>query len=390
MKNYVKLLLVKKFFSILIFIAFGFSIPIYGKNIHIMSYNVENLFDHKHDEGKNDWSFLPKETIGKKDACAKERGKHRKDECFDADWTEEKVNIKLSQIVDVISKGRSTLPDILALIEVENLEVVTQLAKKLGYPHIEMTNSPDFRGIDVALLYRDLSDLKLIQKSEHNVPVEYPTRNILEIEFELAGNPLTIFVNHWPSLANPDSWRVKAAEVLAERTKAILNKKSDMNFIAIGDFNTIPENNPHPFMTVLHKDNLYFDAYERCSDTRKKMLPKGTYYFAPKKQWNMLDRIFFSKSLSDQNKLEIDLETLDIYLPAFALKELPIGLGKEDEKNIKIEMIPKRFEPQAKSKDKQGFSDHFTISVKLNYPDLTQAKYQEKTILKKNDKLKKK
>ena len=353
------------------------SLNVHAKSVQIMSYNVENLFDAKHDEGKNDWSFLPKDAPGKKEACAKEKSKYRRSECYEADWTEEKVDVKISQIVDVITKERSGLPDFLALIEVENPEVVGRLGKKLGFENLEMTTSPDFRGVDVALLYKTSPDIKKISRTEHVVPVEYPSRNILEVEFSVGGEPLTVFVNHWPSLANPDSWRVKAAEVLATRVKEILAKNPKMNILAMGDFNTIDENNPHPFKTVLFKDNLFSDTVEvfkadkSISDALKKKLPEGSYYFAPKDQWNMLDHIFFTSALNDKKGLEIDVASFEIYLPQFALKEVKKGLGSEDEKDKKVFMAPKRFEPGESTKDKMGFSDHFAVAVKLNFPDNT-------------------
>ncbi len=225
---------------------------VHAKSFELMSYNVENLFDAKHDEGKIDWSFLPKDTPGKSEACAKEKSKYRRNECYDSDWTQEKVDIKISQIVDVVSKERKSIPDMLALVEVENPDVVGLVGKKLGYDTLEMTNSPDNRGVDVALLYKSNPDIVKVNKTEHVVPVDYPTRNILEVEFLISGKyPLTVFVNHWPSLANPDSWRVKAAEVLANRAKEIMAKNPLMSIVAVGDFNTIDENNPHPFKTVL-------------------------------------------------------------------------------------------------------------------------------------------
>lgn len=343
-----------------------------AKTVHIMSYNVENLFDAKHDEGKNDWSFLPKDTAGKSEACAKEKSKFRRNECYSADWTEEKVEMKISQIVDVLTKERTGTPDFLGLIEVENPDVVGRLGKKLGYENLEMTTSPDFRGVDVALMYKTSDDIKKISRAEHNVPVDYPSRNILEVEFTVGGEPLTIFVNHWPSLANPDSWRIKAAEVLTNRTKEILAKKPNMNFIAIGDFNTIDEST---FKTTLLKDSLYLDTAETfksdksISDDVKKKMPEGTYYYPPKDQWNMLDRIFYTASLKDGKDLELDIASFEIYLPAFALKEVKRGQGRDDEKDLKVFLAPKRFEPEAKTKDQMGFSDHFVVSVKLNYPE---------------------
>ena len=353
-----------------------FAMNVQAKSVEIMSYNVENLFDAKHDEGKNDWSFLPKDTPGKSEACAKERSKYRRRECYDANWTEEKVEMKLAQIVDVITKERKTLPDFLGLIEVENGEVVGRLAKKLGYENVEITTSPDFRGVDVALLYKTNSSIKKISRAEHLVPVDYPSRNILEVEFTVDGHPLTLFVNHWPSLANPDSWRIKAAEVLSKRTKEILSKNPKMGIMARGDFNTIDTNDPHPFKTVLFKDNLFTDAVvaykedKAISDTEKAKLPEGSYYFAPKEQWNYLDHIFYTSALKDGTSgFTVDLPSFEVYLPKFALKELKRKAGTEDEKSHVIKLVPNRFNTEAKLRTEMGFSDHFALVLKLNYPD---------------------
>lgn len=378
----------------LLFVLMAFNSQ--AKTVEIMSYNVENLFDATHDEGKIDWSFLPKDAPGKKEACAKEKSKYRRQECYDADWTDAKVEIKLSQIVDVVTKERTGTPDFLGLVEVENPNVVGRLAKKLGYDNLEMTDSPDNRGVDVALLYKTADDIKKISRAEHHVPVDYPSRNILEVEFTVGGKPLTIFVNHWPSLANPDSWRVKAAEVLANRTKEILAKNPNMSIIAMGDFNTIDENNPHPFKTVLYKDGLFTDLAETfkgdkaVSDDVKKKLPEGTYYYPPKNQWNMLDHIFFTSALKDGKDLEIDVASFEIYLPKFALKEVRKGLGSEDEKDVKTFMVPNRFDTSATTKEKMGFSDHFAVVVKLSYPDPAPApvKKEEKKAEKKAKKKK--
>ncbi|MBC7427143.1 MAG: hypothetical protein H7336_00940 [Bacteriovorax sp.] len=362
-----------KFLLTLLFVMA--SLNAQAKSVQIMSYNVENLFDAKHDDGKIDWSFLPKDTPGKKEACAKENSKYRRAECYEANWTEEKVEMKLSQITDVILKEKKELPDFLGLVEVENSEVIGRLAKKLGYENFEMTNSPDNRGVDVALMFKLNADIKKISRAEHVVPVDYPTRNILEVEFSVGGYPLTIFVNHWPSLANPDSWRVKAAEVLANRVKEILAKNPKMNIIAIGDFNTIDSNSPHPFKTVLEKDNLFFDTVEQfkadknISDVQKAKLPLGSYYYPKKNEWNYLDHIFYTGALHDGKDLELDVASFEVYLPTFALKELKRKAGSEDEKDHKILMIPNRFNTEAKSRYEMGFSDHFSVRVKLNYPD---------------------
>ena len=359
----------KKFFLLL-----ALSFNTFAGTIQIMSYNVENLFDAKHDvvngKDKEDWAFLPKDHILKKDACNKETSKHRRRECHETNWTDEKLEVKLSQIADVVKAANFSLPDFLALVEVENSDVVARLAKKLGYENFEMTESPDQRGIDVALLYKKHKVVKKISRVEHLVPVEYPTRNILEVEFLINERyPLTLFVNHWPSLHNPDSWRIKAAEVLANRTKEILLKNPEQGILATGDFNTIDENDPHPFKVVLFKDMLFSDIASVVDETVKKKNPPGTYYFAPKDQWNSLDRFFMNAKLQDGKDLEVNLKTFEIFSASFMQKELKKKVKDGEERSIKIVMAPKRFEADANNKETMGYSDHYPILVKLDYPE---------------------
>lgn len=368
-----------------------------ARSLQMMSYNVENLFDAKHDvvngKEKKDWSFLPKDAPGKKEACDAEKNRRYKKECFAANWTDDKVEIKLSQVVDVVSKEMPA-PDFLALIEVENAEVVSRLAKKLGYENFEITESPDERGIDVALLYKNAKDVKKISRAEHVVPVDYATRNILEVEFLIDEKyPLTVFVNHWPSLANPDSWRIKAADILANRSKEILKKNPKMGIVAMGDFNTIDENDPHPFKTVLYKDNLFIDAEQSfinaktIDDKVKKEKQPGTYYFAPKDQWNSLDHIFFNSELADGKELEADIASFQIYSPKFMLHDLKKKFYDGEEKNVKVVIVPKRFDSDATTKEEMGYSDHFPLLMKLTYPD---APKKEAPAVKKSKKAKSK
>jgi endonuclease/exonuclease/phosphatase family metal-dependent hydrolase len=358
----------------ILFLSIFISLKVFSGTLEVMSYNVENLFDAKHDvvngKDKEDWAFLPKDNPLKKEACTKETSKHRRKECQESNWTEEKLEVKLSQITDVVKAANSNLPDFLGLVEVENAEVVSRLAKKLGYENFEITESPDQRGIDVALLFKNNKAVKKISRVEHVVPVDFPTRNILEVEFLINDKfPLTIFVNHWPSLHNPDSWRVKAAEVLVARTKEILLKNPEQSILVMGDFNTIDENDPHPFKTVLFKDNLYSDVASLVDESVKKKMPLGTYYFAPKDQWNFLDHFFMNAKLQDGKDLEVNLKTFEIFSPSFMQKEIKKKVKNGEDKSIKIVMAPKNFEPDASTKAMMGYSDHYPILLKLDYPE---------------------
>ena len=109
-----------------------------GKQV-IGFYNVENLFNTTHDQGKNDYEYLPDGAN---------------------EWTRDKYAKKLSNLARVIADMREengVWHTVLGLAEVENREVVEDLVKepaiaKAGYKIVHY-ESPDRRGIDVALLY---------------------------------------------------------------------------------------------------------------------------------------------------------------------------------------------------------------------------------------------
>src|SRR5262245_41143471 len=82
-----------------------------GGSLQLMSYNVENLFDAVHDEGKEDWEFLPKGTPGKKAFCDSISNATNKKKCNETDWTSEKVDLKIEQIKRVIG-ARPSAPDL--------------------------------------------------------------------------------------------------------------------------------------------------------------------------------------------------------------------------------------------------------------------------------------
>ena len=113
-----------------------------GQNIYgIGFYNLENLFDTCHDEGKNDYEFLAEGSFK---------------------WTGEKYKCKLHNMAKVLADmGTDKLPDVgcaaIGVAEVENAKCLADLcnqpelkARNIQFVHIE---GPDQRGIDCALLY---------------------------------------------------------------------------------------------------------------------------------------------------------------------------------------------------------------------------------------------
>lgn len=149
-----------------------------------MEYNVENLFDCRHDSLKQDEEFLPGSLRG---------------------WNHVRYGEKLENIARVILAAE--IPDLVGLCEVENEYCVKGLAahsslRGAGYKYA-MTDSPDERGIDVALLYQSDTFRHLYTQSVR-IPNEEvgrrPTRDILHVAGRMvSGDTLDVFVCHLPS-----------------------------------------------------------------------------------------------------------------------------------------------------------------------------------------------
>lgn len=348
------------------------------KRLRFMSYNVENLFDTAHDEGKEDWTFLPKAAPGKFAGCDKVQGFYR-EECFNTDWTEERLKVKLQQIKFVIEKTGSGLPDFVALSEVENEKVVRQLADTVGYKEIIVTDSPDERGIDVALMYNPNDAFKYIKHLAHAVNGEKaggkPTRDILEVQFQVGSEKVAVFVNHWPSQAAPTIVRIQVAKVLAERVAQL--KKSGFYILATGDFNVDDVGDqPSPFLAFgdpTASPMLYdLDALARKKSSKKAQLLLGTYFYGnpgtqyapPTMKWNLLDRFFISPEfLQDESNLKIELSSYQIF--SVPEMETVYEYTKGPYQGTKVNRVPLRYEHNAKSQKDAGFSDHFPILLDI-------------------------
>ena len=142
-----------------------FPLIVAGQSLTVVELNCENLFDYRHDEGKNDEDYLPEST------------RH---------WTRQRYWRKQNHIAQtLLSCSDDGIPDLIALCEVENDSVLNDLTHRsllrhAGYEYV-MTSSPDLRGIDVALVYSPFSFSPIRYESLRVVPVEgmRPTRDIL-------------------------------------------------------------------------------------------------------------------------------------------------------------------------------------------------------------------
>ncbi|MFW6019424.1 MAG: endonuclease [Bacteroidales bacterium] len=257
--------------------------------LRIMFYNVENLFDTEDDTLKKDEDFLPDGP---------------------RNWSEyrfwQKVN-KLSSVI--ISVGGWEPPAVVGLCEVENRNALNALfygsgLKKYGYNIIHF-ESPDVRGIDVALAYRPK---KLTILHEQAVPVylgeesSRPTRDILYVKgLTLSNDTLHFFVNHWPSRWGGEEAtrpkRNKAAKTLKSVIDSLQSRPSHQNIVIMGDFNDGPED-------FSIKNTLRAKDSAENTFLINLMRPylktnKGTHFYkeATGAEWNILDQMIVSRPL---------------------------------------------------------------------------------------------
>lgn len=346
-------------------------ISVSKNEIKIMNYNVENLFDAEHDAGKKDYEFLPKNAPEKAE-CQKETDYNRRRYCFNTDWTEAKIEKKLNQIKKVID-AQGPIPDILTLEEVENPKIVGRLAKLLGFDDFRMTNSPDVRGIDNAILFRT-EKLTLIDYKEYELknPIAL-TRNLSVAHFklskELGGGVLAVYPNHWPSQGTKTT---RARLIPAEQLVKIIGdnarkyKGQSYYIVVTGDFNTLAHEKPNPVDEVLisKKTGLLDVATlsRNAGNPMHKRMPPASYYYGADNTWNEFDRIIISSNLYDNVGLDVDVNTYRVHAPSFLCKKNDAG-----------EDIPFRFNHNAKNAAWLGFSDHFGVLVKLKYRPAARA-----------------
>jgi endonuclease/exonuclease/phosphatase family metal-dependent hydrolase len=208
------------------------------KVVNVAFYNLENLFDTVHTEGKSDYEFLP-------------NGQKK----YTAAVYQDKLKNLASVLRDIGTDLSPDGPAIIGVSEVENRSVLEDLvnheyirARKYQIVHYE---SPDSRGIDVGFLYNP----KYFTVAESKpVTVHLPpdadgsshaTRDILVVKGKLDGETYYVLVNHWPSRLGGSASapsRLAAATVCRHAIDSLYNIEANANIIVMGDLNDNPDN----------------------------------------------------------------------------------------------------------------------------------------------------
>ena len=256
-----------------------------GDTLSAMFWNVENFYDWRNDSTSvSDQEF----------SAAGERH-----------WGWKKFQAKANAFAKALfwvegETGR--LPDIVGLAEVENAFVLRQVLtktalRKTDYKSVHY-DSPDRRGIDVALLYRP-SRLELVDSRPchlYAADTLMATRDILLCLFRQDSTMLAVLVNHHPSKYGGAAESEPRRRIAVERLRALADSLAAAGIdriVACGDFNDTPANSVfrllEPALVPLHMD-LYRQG-------------QGTIKYDGK--WDLIDHFYVSPVLSARARMRI-------------------------------------------------------------------------------------
>ncbi|MEN9303747.1 MAG: hypothetical protein RL264_2176 [Bacteroidota bacterium] len=303
----------------------GFQLSIVAqKTATISFYNVENLFDTL-DGPNNDSEYLPNSKL---------------------QWVSARYNEKLSHIRQVLMS--LNYPLVAGFSEVENREVVEDIIrnqKEFSNYKVVHFESPDVRGIDVALIY-NTKKLKLIHSGTLKVAMEnnldFKTRDILFAKFALKKDTFSVMVNHWPSrLGGQESSepkRILAATVARKYIDSSLTANPNAKIVLMGDLNDHLEDKAPQLIAEKLTEQIVSQSGEFG----------GTHYY--NNEWGILDHIFTSPGFA-QGKIKLIPNSGKIHSFPYLLE------------TYKEKVQPKR--TYAGSKYLGGYSDHLPVSITI-------------------------
>lgn len=311
----------------------------------IAFYNLENLFDTIDTPDKRDTEYTP-------------QGEKK--------WDSKKYFSKIKNMSEAISRIgfdlTKTAPAIIGVSEIENRAVLEDLVntpalKKYNYKIVHY-ESPDKRGIDVALLYQSsIFEVKnsisatLKIKGRNN----FFTRDQLVVSGELDGETINIIVNHWPSRyggeKNSRPNRNAAADLTRSLADSLMRIDKNAKIIIMGDLNDDPVNESlikHLKAKKSKEDTKQGDLF----NTTYPLFKKGIGTLAYRDNWNLFDQIIISYPLIGNDKSSFKYYKTNVFNKDFLKRESGRYKG-----------YPKR--THGGGVYLNGYSDHFPIYMYL-------------------------
>ncbi|MDR0970741.1 MAG: endonuclease [Lentimicrobiaceae bacterium] len=283
-------------------------------------------------------------------------------------WNYTRYTKKKNNIFKTIHAiGEKESISILGVCEIENDYVLKDLLyntplKKTMYQFVHY-DSPDRRGIDIAIIYRK-DQMRLI--NSRIIPLIDPqdstfvSRDIVYASFEIVCDTIHVFVNHWPSRYGGElesQYRRRlAANLLRSHVDSLcaLQTKTP-KIIIMGDFNDTPQD--ESLTTYLRAFEKIDSQDNTCNlvnlfSNAQKVGFKGSLKF--QHQWQIFDQIIISTSLcNDSAGVVYEENSAKIFTAPFLFEEDDRHLG---EKLFRTYVGPKYF---------GGFSDHLPVFIDL-------------------------
>jgi len=268
-------------------------------------YNLENLFDTCHDAGKSDYEYLPD-------------GTNR--------WTGLKYTNKLRNMSKVLAEmGTDKLPGVgcaaIGVSEVENAKCLEDLcnqaplkARNFQFVHVE---GPDHRGVDCGLVYNpklfQVRDVKLVPYI-YILPEDSAraTRGFLTVSGTMAGEHVTIVVNHLPSRGALSFYREEGGRQLRLLKDSLIKEDPNVKLLIMGDMNDDPQDKSMAEALGAKRKMKDVEAPDGLWNPWWDVLASGTGTLQYQGAWNLFDQIIVSHSLLDQQGTK-DYSTLKLW-----------------------------------------------------------------------------
>lgn len=278
-------------------------------------YNLENLFDYEDDPNNpGDDEFLPSGPYN---------------------WTKAKYERKLHNIATVLSQlGREVTPKgpaIIGVAEVENKRVLDDLVSRpeiadMGLEVIDIP-SPDWRGIETALLYNPklfkVTDYKAYKYPDLDFRPDYRTRDQLLVSGILAGEPFHVLVCHWPSRYGGKSssiYRETAAKLSRQIADSLYAADPKAKLVIMGDLNDDPVDNStakvldakrHP--SEVESGGLFNTSWEPYAQGIGSLSYQG--------KWNLFDQLIISEPLLDPTHETLSYWRMEVFNRPFLITQ---------------------------------------------------------------------
>lgn len=257
----------------------------------VMFYNLENLFDTINNNGVYDKEFSPEGA---------------------RQWNGTKYWQKQHNMAYAISqmevKGSPAEgPVIIGVSEIENITVLQDLVRQPEIKdrryQIVHHDSPDRRGVDVGLLYNPRF-FKVLNVTNQNIGKylpdypEFRTRDQLCVTGLLAGEKVSIMVNHWPSRLGGEEQssylREAAGRMARETMDSLLRDDPNQGIIFMGDLNDDPQNKSCCEALGAKKEIKDCTEPGSCFNPWWNILGRGIGTLGYKGNWNLFDQIIFT------------------------------------------------------------------------------------------------